>query len=222
MLSSWFGFKPDEPIEILCLGAHCDDVEIGCGGTLMTLAQTHPDSSVHVRVLSSTDERKQESERALGKLLASFARVDVEFRAFPNSRFPSHLDEIKDYCETLKSLEPDLIFTHYGDDHHQDHRTISALTRNTFRDHLILEYEILKYDGDLGNPGVFVPLEAAILDRKNTVLMECFPSQSSKHWFAPETFAGLARVRGVQCASPTSYAEAFYAPKMVISPPGAR
>jgi LmbE family N-acetylglucosaminyl deacetylase len=201
---------------ILCLGAHCDDIEIGCGATLVRLAREHPGARFVWTVFAGDAARELESRAAAAGLLG---RDRVEFRhlGFRESYFPAQQDRIKDAFEALKaSVSPDLVLTHRLEDRHQDHGVLAQLTWNTFRSHLILEYEIPKYEGDLGQPNLFVPVSAADLDRKVEVLMRCFPSQHGRSWFTGETFRALCRIRGVECASASGYAEAFHARKACL------
>lgn len=201
---------------VLLLGAHCDDIEIGCGGTVLQLARAHPQVHFHWVVFSS-DARRGAEARAAAAVLLGDAAHDIVIRDFRNGYFPYVARDIKDFFEELKRAPaPDLVLTHYRHDLHQDHRTISDLTWNTFRDHLILEYEIPKYDGDLGQPNVYLPLDAATATGKADVIVKNFPSQSGKHWFTRDTFLALARLRGVECAAPGGYAEAFYARKLMV------
>lgn len=205
------------PFKILCLGAHSDDIEIGCGGTILRLAEQHPDCELHWAVFSATGIREGEARRA-AELFAGNRLKGLILKTFQDGFMPFVGGDVKTVFESnLKQISPDLVFTHYGNDAHQDHRLLSQLTWNTFRDHLILEYEIPKYDGDMGQPSVFVPLERDICDRKVDFLMKAFQSQQKKHWFAPETFLSLMRLRGMECAAPSGYAEAFYCRKLVVS-----
>ena len=210
------GFESEGPIRnILCLGAHCDDIEIGCGGTLMRLLQENPAVTVDWVIFSSDEAREQETRAAAMRVLGDESRIRIRVERFRNGFFPYLGKEIKEYFEKLKSeVDPDLIFTHYRNDLHQDHRTLCELTWNTFRDHLILEYEIPKYDGDLGAPNFFVPLDEELCKRKAAIITECFQSQSDKHWCTESTFLALARLRGLECA--TGFAEAFYSRKITI------
>lgn len=206
----------ETPIRILCLGAHSDDIEIGCGGTLLQLA-----ASTHVEVrwvvLSGDDRRADEARCAASLFLADVSNVEVTVQRFRDGFFPYIGGEVKEFFEELKREEsPDLIFTHHRDDLHQDHRLVAELTWNTFRDHVILEYEIPKYDGGLGSPNCFVPISDEIRSRKIAYLMRAFGSQRDKRWFTDATFSGLMRIRGVECASPAGYAEAFFARKLVL------
>jgi LmbE family N-acetylglucosaminyl deacetylase len=210
-------FKPDLPANgtVLCLGAHCDDIEIGCGGTLIELRERHPELRFVWVVFSSDAVRACETRAAAAALLGNAVTVDTH--CFRGSYFPYFGAEIKDAFESLRSrVTPDLVMTHYLTDRHQDHRVISELTWNTFRNHAVLEYEIPKYEGDLAHPGVYCSLSPATVDRKVETLMKCFPSQLSHHWFDAELFRGHVRLRGVECNSPSRYAEAFHGRKLVI------
>lgn len=203
---------------LLFLGAHSDDIEIGCGGTVIELLARYPDARVHWVVLSTGAGREKEARRAAGALLRKAVDPNVVIKEFRGAYFPSDVPLIKDYFEELKALvSPDLVFTHFREDLHQDHRVVGELTWNTFRNHAILEYEIPKYDGGLGSPSVFVPLRRAVVKRKVDLLMKVFGTQLSKQWFTPSTFEGLMRLRGVECNAPSGYAEAFYSRKLVIS-----
>jgi LmbE family N-acetylglucosaminyl deacetylase len=209
--------KADRPLQILCLGCHSDDIEIGCGGTILRLAEENPGSVFNWVVFSATGARAAEAERA-AQLFAgpSIAGTPI-LKAFPDGFMPFVGSEVKTVFEELKrSVSPDLIFTHNRKDAHQDHRLIAELTWNTFRDHFILEYEIPKYDGDLGQPSFFVPLQQDLCQKKVQFLMEAFESQRSKRWFQEDTFLSLMRLRGMECNAPSGYAEAFYCRKMVL------
>lgn len=200
---------------VLCIGAHCDDIEIGCGGTLMRWSREHPDARFVWAVFAGEPAREAESRAAAGQLLKSASCFELKFYDFRPSYFPCQQESIKDAFEQLKlAVRPDVIFTHKLEDRHQDHALLANLTWNTFRSHLILEYEIPKYDGDLGRPNLFVRLNDDDVTKKIEVLMESFPSQHSRTWFTPETFRGLARLRGVECAAPGGFAEAFHARKL--------
>jgi LmbE family N-acetylglucosaminyl deacetylase len=206
-----------DPLTVLCLGAHSDDIEIGCGGTILKLLATRRDVSVVWVVLSGDAARAKEARTGAKLFLRGAKRTRVECHDFRVSYFPSEQPRIKDVFEELKaSVSPDLIFTHTRHDLHQDHRVVCELTWNTFRSHTILEYEIVKYDGDTGAPNVFVELTRPIVDRKTRHLMTCFGTQRDKQWFSAETFAGIARLRGVQCAARHGFAEAFYARKLNV------
>jgi LmbE family N-acetylglucosaminyl deacetylase len=197
-------------LSVLCLGAHSDDIEIGAGGTLLSWIASGIQLSVHWCVLSAIDERKAEAEASARAFLAHAQEAKIELADFRDSFFPYQGFELKQWFIALKSrVAPDVIFTHRRDDAHQDHREISRLTWNAFRDHLILEYEIPKWDGDLSQPNGYVALETKVLERKIDLLMNFFGSQRSKDWFDPETFRGLARLRGIECRAADGYAEAF-------------
>ncbi len=199
---------------LLFLGAHSDDIEIGCGGTVLELTRAHPGLNIRWVVFSAEGNRRSEAQASAKLFLEEAGRTKVVVKQFTTSFFPTQTKLIKGYFETLKdAFSPDIVFTHYREDRHQDHRLLSDLTWNTFRDHLILEYEIPKYDGDLGIPNVFVPLPEEICRQKAEHLYGAFRSQRDKHWFSEETFLALMRLRGVECAAP--YAEAFHCRKMV-------
>lgn len=202
---------------ILCLGSHCDDIEIGCGGTILRLLREHPDIEIYWVVFSSTPIRKKEAARASNLFLAAAKKKKVVIRNYRDTLFPSQQAQIKGEFEKLKkTFAPDLILTHYRSDLHQDHRVICELTWNTFRSHLILEYEIPKYDGDLGAPNFFVGLDRDTCERKAKHILDAFVSQRPKHWFTAETFMALPRIRGIESNSRYGYAEAFYCRKFVV------
>ncbi|GMV31412.1 MAG: GlcNAc-PI de-N-acetylase [Rhodanobacteraceae bacterium] len=204
---------------VLCIGAHCDDVEIGCGATLLAIARARPDVELTIAVFTSEAGRDVESTRALQELLGTSVQWRVQFATFRNSYFPAQWSDIKQHLERIRQQsKPDLIFTHCRDDLHQDHRTLAELTWNVFRDHWVLEYEIPKYDGDLGRPNVFVPLDDALVERKVETLLRCFRSQADKPWFTADTFRGLMRLRGIECQSPGGFAEAFFSRKLTLRP----
>lgn len=200
---------------LLCLGAHADDIEIGCGGTILRLLAHHAPLDFHWVVLSSTPGRAREGRRSAALFLQGARRKDVVIKQFRNSFFPYVGGRIKEFFEGLKArVSPDVIFTPYRNDLHQDHRLVSELTWNTFRDHLILEYEVPKYDGDLGSPNCFVHLDERTCRQKLRYLMTVFQSQKDRHWFTADTFRGLMRLRGVESNSSGRYAEAFYCRKL--------
>jgi LmbE family N-acetylglucosaminyl deacetylase len=204
-------------LSVLCLGAHSDDIEIGAGATLLTLMARGVRLDVHWCVLSSGAERRREAEGSAADFLSGAANARLELKTFRDSFFPEQGEAIKSWFETLKlDAEPDLILTHRKDDAHQDHREVSRLTWNTFRDHCILEYEVPKWDGDVGQPNVYVPMAAETLQRKIDLLIKHFGTQRSKHWFDDESFRGLARLRGMECRAPERYAEAFFARKLML------
>ncbi|HEY6377528.1 MAG TPA: PIG-L deacetylase family protein [Edaphobacter sp.] len=216
MIQLNFDREADKPLKVLCLGAHSDDIEIGCGGTVLELARRYPNSEFHWVVFSAIGIREVEARRA-AEMFAGFRLREPLLNTFSDGYMPFVGADVKAVFEReLKQLSPDLVFTHYGSDAHQDHRLISQLTWNTFRDHLILEYEIPKYDGDMGKPCVFVPIEKEVCDKKVGYLMDAFQSQQTKRWFQPETFFSLMRLRGMECAASSGYAEAFYCRKLVL------
>jgi LmbE family N-acetylglucosaminyl deacetylase len=203
--------------ELLCLGAHSDDIEIGCGGTVLRLLRELPVARVTWVVLSGQGERASEARRAARRMLGRRTQVRLVQGSFRESYFPYIAGEIKELFDTLgREVKPDLVFTHYREDRHQDHRLVSELTYNTFRDHLIFEYEIMKLDGDLGNPNVYVGLDATTVRRKLDIVTGSFASQRDKRWFSDDVFRGLMRLRGVEAGAPSGYAEAFYGRKIVI------
>jgi LmbE family N-acetylglucosaminyl deacetylase len=202
---------------ILCIGAHCDDIEIGCGGTLVHWARQYPEAQFVWAIFASEEGRDAESRSAARQLLGPSARVDLRFPGFRASYFPAQFTAVKDAFEEIKAqVKPSLVLTHRLEDRHQDHRLLAELTWNTFRSHLVFEYEIPKYEGDLGQPNVFVPLAVSELDHKVRTLMECFPSQHPRRWFTEDTFRAMARLRGIECDSPTGFAEAFHARKVCL------
>jgi LmbE family N-acetylglucosaminyl deacetylase len=206
-------------LRILALGAHSDDIEIGCGGTMLRLLAEHPGSSVHWVVFSANEEREREARASAAAFLrdARSAGTQVVVQNFRESYFPAVWEEVKDFFEKVRrAIEPDLVLTHYRNDMHQDHRVVSELTWNTFRNHLVLEYEIPKFEGDLGSPNVFVPLTRSIADRKVGLLLKHFVSQAARTWFRPDTFHGLMSIRGIECVAPEARAEAFHARKLII------
>lgn len=204
-------------IEILCLGAHSDDIEIGCGGTVLKMLSDNRAVSVYWVVLSAEGERIREARESAEIFLVGAERKEITIKGFKDGFFPYHGSKIKEYFEGMKEqIFPDLIFTHYRHDLHQDHRLISELTWNTFRDHLILEYEVIKYDGDIGQPGFFVPLNEGVVKKKLEHIFECFKSQESKPWFTKDALLSILRIRGVECNAPDKYAEAFYCRKIVV------
>jgi len=204
-------------LTVLCLGSHSDDIEIGCGGTILRLAEQHPDSVFHWVVFSAPGVREAEARRGAAMFAGATHVKGPLLKAFPDGFLPFVGGEVKGVFEELKqTVAPDVIFTHYRKDAHQDHRLIGELTWNTFRDHLILEYEVPKYDGDLGQPSVFVPLPNEVCRKKVRSLLDTFQSQRDKAWFQEETFFSLMRLRGMECNSPSGYAEAFYSRKIVL------
>jgi len=203
--------------KILCLGAHCDDIEIGCGGTLSRLIQDHPIDFVKWVVFASTETRKHEAIASASIFLEQAKEKDIVVFDYRDAFLNYSGIEIKEKFESIKKeINPDLIFTHYRDDRHQDHRLLSDFTWNTFRQHFILEYEIPKFDGDLGIPNFFIQLSEEQVNKKIRIILDSFKSQAEKHWFDKETFQALMRVRGMESASLSKYAEAFYARKVIL------
>jgi LmbE family N-acetylglucosaminyl deacetylase len=217
MIPLRFAFAGKRPLRILCLGAHSDDIEIGCGGTLIDLITNHPHSEFFWMVFSASPERALEAEKSANAYLEKVKRKEIIIKDFRDGFFPYIGEGVKQSFEDLKKrFNPDVIFTSNRHDLHQDHRLISELTWNTFRDHLILEYEILKYDGDLGSPNVFVPLKRSTCAKKIKRLMDCFKSQQDNSWFDEECFYALMRIRGIECNSASKYAEAFFCRKSTL------
>jgi LmbE family N-acetylglucosaminyl deacetylase len=204
---------------ILLLGAHSDDIEIGCGGTVMRLVESNPGSRFHWVVFSASSDRSEEARASAALFLDGASDWEIEVFDVRESYFPYVGAELKDHFEHLKSrVSPDLVLTHCMEDRHQDHRMVSELTHNSFRDHLVLEYEIPKYDADLQPTTVFVPLSEELVDRKVQTLMKVFESQRSRAWFDERTFEGLMRIRGVECNAPDGYAEGFRVRKLRLDP----
>lgn len=221
MLSLLPAPRSGRPLRVLCLGAHSDDIEIGCGATVLHLLDQLPEVEVYWAVFAAAGQRREEAEAGAAAFLGRAAAAHTRFHDFRDGYFPAEFTRLKDAFEALKGwVEPDLVLTHQRADRHQDHRTLADLTWNTFRNHLVLGYEIPKYEGDLGNPNLFVPVSPERAQAKITALMEGFASQRSKGWFTPDTFHGLMRLRGIQAASPTGLAEAFYAEKITFLQPG--
>lgn len=216
MIKLGFAAEGADPFSVLCLGAHSDDIEIGCGGTLLYLKKICPRLQFHWVVFSASGTRGPEAAKA-ADLFTSGSGKTVVLKEFRDGFLPYTGAEVKDFFEEMKAqVDPDLIFTHWHGDAHQDHRLLSELTLNTFRNHLILEYEVPKYDGDMGRPNVFVPLDSPLCNSKIDYLFEAFASQRSKRWFDRETFLGLMRIRGMECNARSGYAEAFHCRKLVL------
>jgi LmbE family N-acetylglucosaminyl deacetylase len=206
---------PCDRLSVLCLGAHSDDIEIGAGATLLGMMDRDVRLEVHWCVLSSAGDRGKEAKASAADFLSGAAATQIEVMSFRDGFFPEQGEAIKSWFELLKQrANPDIIFTHRRDDAHQDHRQVCRLTWNTFRDHCIFEYEIPKWDGDLGQPNLYVPVSERALERKIDLLISHFGTQRSKQWFDRETFLGLARLRGMECRAPERYAEAFVARKL--------
>lgn len=203
--------------KVLCVGAHSDDIEIGCGGTLLRLIRENPQLDVHWVVLSSAGERHAEALASAERFLHGAGERTIDLQNFKDSYFPDQWSIIKERFHSIaNSFQPDVVFTHRREDAHQDHRVVAELTWCAFRKHLILEYEIPKFEGDLGQPNVFVPLPESLLETKTSLLMESFASQRDKYWFSAETFRSLAQIRGLEANSNERFAEGFYCRKLVL------
>src|SRR5467141_1801174 len=215
MLTLELARRRDSVFRILCLGAHSDDIEIGCGGTILRILDDHPVVEVVWVVLGATGPRKAEALASANLFLANPQKKEIVIKEFRDGYFPYIGSDIKDFFEELKRKHsPDLVLTHYRDDLHQDHRLVSELTWNTFRNHLILEYEIVKYDGDLGAPNFFVHLTEKLARRKAEILLQSFKSQTEKNWFTEDAFLAILRLRGLECNAAGKYAEAYYCRKI--------
>jgi LmbE family N-acetylglucosaminyl deacetylase len=207
-----------DALRVLCIGAHCDDIEIGCGGTLLALQELGVVDRIAWVVLSGTEARRRETEHAMCLLVSDKARDGVVFGDFTDGSMPAEYKPIKAFFESLKDLPaPDLIFTHQRDDRHQDHRNVNEMTWNTFRDHLILEYEVPKWDGDLGQPNLYVPIKRELGERKISALLQAYTSQAGRDWFTRDTFEAIFRLRGLECRAESSWAEAFHARKLTVT-----
>jgi LmbE family N-acetylglucosaminyl deacetylase len=212
---------PGRAVEVLVVGAHADDIEIGCGGTMLQLAAAGFPLHVTWVVLAAAGAREREAVGSAAAFLKDVEQTTVLLKSFRDGFFPWAGAEVKEVFETLKGeVAPDLVIVPRRDDAHQDHRLVAELTWNTFRDHLVLEYEIPKYDGDLGNPNLFVPLPVATCQRKVELLLEQFPSQRDRRWFTADTFWAMLRLRGVESNSPSGFAEAFHCRKVTLGLPG--
>jgi LmbE family N-acetylglucosaminyl deacetylase len=200
---------------ILCLGAHCDDIEIGCGGSLLSL-QESAQVQIDWVVLSGTEQRREETRVAMCTLVAPRARGELITGDFPDGCFPASYGQLKEFVESVKQRvqPPDLILCHERDDRHQDHRVVNELVWSTFRDHVVLEYEIPKWDGGLGQPNVYIPVTEAQAQAKVAALLKSHQSQTRRDWFKHETFMALLRIRGIECRSLSGYAEGFHGRKL--------
>lgn len=217
MLKFDFVENGNSTYRILCLGAHCDDIEIGCSGTILRLLESRRNVEVYWVVFSSNTERAKEAMSSANMLLEKTKDKKIRIENFRDSFFPFVGNDIKEAFEQIKQeYSPDIVFTHYKNDFHQDHRFISDLTWNTFRDHLILEYEIPKYDGDLGSTNFFVHLDESICHKKINIILESFKSQNHNHWFSKEIFLSMMTLRGIESNSPSRYAEGFYCRKLIF------
>jgi LmbE family N-acetylglucosaminyl deacetylase len=204
-------------LRVLCVGAHCDDIEIGCGGTLAVLQARKRGVIVDWVVLSGTVERRRETQQSMRRFVRPGCRGTLQFAEFPDGRFPTVYGGIKDFFESLKSeSRPDLILCHERDDRHQDHRVVNEMVWNTFRDELVLEYEIPKWDGGLGQPNVYVPVSRKLAVAKVDALLKSYRSQANRDWFRRDTFFAMLRLRGLECRSSSGYAEAFHGRKVCL------
>jgi LmbE family N-acetylglucosaminyl deacetylase len=211
------GKTTGEGLTILCLGAHCDDIDIGCGGTLLALIERYRGVRVAWVVFSAPPERERELRASARQFLRGAGSETVLTHDFRDGFFPAHYGAIKEAFESLKELPaPDVIFTHHRTDLHQDHRIVAELTWNTFRDHLVFEYEIPKYDGGLVTPAAYMGLSAAQAERKIRILLESYASQRRKRWFTADTFRGLMRLRGIESAAESGWAEGFHGAKLLL------
>ncbi len=221
MLELLLDGAPDRQLRVLCIGAHCDDIEIGCGGTLLALQDAGRIAAIDWVILSGDVTRRAESEQAMARLVSPAQRGRLKYGKFTDGAMPGEYAALKAFFETLKGLPaPDLVFTHERDDRHQDHRIASELAWTVFRDQLLLEYEVPKWDGGLGLPNVYVPLERETAERKIETLLECHASQRSRDWFDRETFLAILRLRGLECRAPSGLAEAFHGRKLRLSTRG--
>jgi LmbE family N-acetylglucosaminyl deacetylase len=209
--------QPNMIRRILCLGAHADDLEIGCGGTILEMLGNRSGIAVHWVVFSAAEERVQEAVASAEQFLVLARQKSVVVQNYRDTFFPACYEALKEYFEVIKhEFAPDLVFTHRREDMHQDHRIIADLTWCAFRDHLILEYEIPKYEGDLRAPNFYVPLDKAVCCRKVETIVTCFASQNQKQWFSADTYWALLRLRGIECNAPSGFAEAFHCRKLRV------
>ena len=207
---------PARPLEVLCIGAHCDDIEIGCGGTILSLQRRYPDCRIHWLVLTSVPTRREEAAASAKAFVREASRGEIRICELPDGLLPAYFAELKRRFEDLKSsIDPDLIFTHHGLDRHQDHNLVSQVTWQTFRDHMVCEYEIPKYDGDLSTPNLYVPLTESMATQKVDVIMRFFASQRSKSWFTADNLLAAMRLRGLESRAASGFAEAFHCRKLV-------
>jgi len=210
--------RAGERLSVLCIGAHSDDIEIGAGGTILSLIERGVRLDVTWCVASAMGRREEEARASADDFLAGAEAVSVELGSFDDSFFPAQMREIKEWLAAIRGRSaPDIVLTHRRNDAHQDHRTMNEITWNLFRDHQILEYEIPKWDGDIGRPNIYVPLSRERLERKAELLLRHFGSQRSKDWFDAEIFSGLSRLRGMECRAPEGFAEAFTLRKASLS-----
>ena len=211
--------RASQHLNVLCIGAHCDDIEIGCGGTLLALQQSYPRLRVHWLVLTSDPRRGSEALRSAEAFIAPSARGEIRVHDLPDGHLPAHFEQVKSHFEDMRSaVDPDWVLSHHGADRHQDHALLSQVTWQTFRDHPIWEYEIAKYDGDLATPNAYVPLPADLARQKVKSIMKAFRSQHQKSWFKAENLLSVMRLRGLECRAGSGFAEGFHCRKLVFSP----
>jgi LmbE family N-acetylglucosaminyl deacetylase len=209
--------KRGVPLRLLCIGAHSDDIEIGCGATILSWLDSFPSVDVTWVVLNGVSERKQEARRSAGAFLMRAKHSRIVFGTFQDGYLPAQYSKAKAFFEKVKKgTEPDIVLTHFLNDRHQDHKLVAELTWNTWRNHLVFEYEIPKYEGDLAQPNGYLPVSEAIAHLKVAHLERFFATQRSKGWFAAENFLALMRIRGLECRSSSGYAEAFHVRKFVL------
>ena len=214
-----FAPRAFDRLDVLCIGAHCDDIEIGCGGTLLALQRHYPRLRVHWLVLASDARRGREALRSREAFIAPSARGEVRVHDLPDGRLPAHFEQVKAHFEDFRrAVAPDWVLSHHGADRHQDHALLSQVTWQTFRDHPIWEYEIAKYDGDLGTPNAYVPLPAEVAQKKAKAIISAFRTQRDKPWFKAENLLAVMRLRGLECRADSGYAEGFHCRKLVFSP----
>ena len=207
-----------EPRRVLCIGAHCDDIEIGCAGALLQLQKAAAGVRIDWVVLTGEERRRDETLAARDLLIQPASRGEVLFGGFPDSRLPTAYGALKDFFAPLRAqFRPDIVFCHDKNDAHQDHRLVNEMAWGAFRDQLILEYEIIKWDGDLGRPNLYVPLDPDVVQKKIDVLMTVYGSQRGKDWFTPDTFLSMMRIRGIECRAPSGHAEGFHGRKVLLS-----
>ena len=211
------GLSADRVEKILCIGAHCDDIEIGAGGTILRAIEDNPNLEIRWVVFSSTDERKREGEASAKRFLEGAAKAEIVIERFRENYFPYIAEDVKAFMADLgRNFAPDLVLTHHREDLHQDHRLLAELTWNTFRDQLILAYEIPKWDGDLGAPNMFSAIPSELAAKKIEIMMSCFESQQGRDWFSEDLFRSMMRIRGMECRSPSGLAEGFYGRKTLL------
>jgi len=216
-----FAQRVSRRLDIVCVGAHCDDIEIGCGATLLALQEQHSRLRVHWLVLTSTEERRREALRAVEAFVRPSARGEIHVHALHDGHLPAQFVQAKAHLEDLRrAVDPDLVFSHHGRDRHQDHALFAEMTWQTFRDHPIWEYEIPKYDGDLCTPNAYVPCSADVAKRKVECIMKSFGSQHGKSWLKTENLLAVMRLRGLECRAEGGFAEAFHCRKLVFTAAG--